>query len=107
MLAVTQLRGQPLGTLRYLRARSTIERGQFEAEAFAEVAIAGLTVLGGLGLVILAGELERDVQLVEPADGIEEAVGAGYRSKYRAHGEYVRDMLAPLARSTKRELLPI
>jgi putative membrane protein len=40
-----------LGTIRYLRARSQIECGRFEAEAFAEVTIAGLTVLGGLGLV--------------------------------------------------------
>jgi hypothetical protein len=38
-------------SIRYLRARSQIERGRFEAEAFAEATIAGLTVLGGLGLV--------------------------------------------------------
>ena len=40
-----------LGTVRYFRARSQIERGEFVAEAFAEVTVAGLTVVGGLGLV--------------------------------------------------------
>lgn len=40
-----------LGTIRFFRARAQIELGHFEAETFAEVTVAGLTVLGGLGLV--------------------------------------------------------
>jgi putative membrane protein len=40
-----------LGTVRYFRARAQIERGHYEAEIFAELTVAGLTVLGGLGLI--------------------------------------------------------
>ena len=51
MLVGAGILAMVLGTIRYLRARSQIERGHFEAEAFAELTVAGLTVVGGLGLV--------------------------------------------------------
>ena len=41
-----------LGTIRFLRARRQIELGQFEPEAFAELAVIGITMLAGAALVI-------------------------------------------------------
>jgi len=41
-----------LGTIRFRRARRQIELGQFEPEAFAELAVIGITMLAGAALVI-------------------------------------------------------
>jgi len=40
-----------LSTVRFLRARAQIERGSFEPEAFTEILLVGVTVLGGLALL--------------------------------------------------------
>jgi len=41
-----------LSTARFFRARSQIERGCYEPEAFAEVAVVVVTVLAGLALLV-------------------------------------------------------
>jgi putative membrane protein len=40
-----------LSTLRFFRARAQIERGSYEPEAFTEVLVVAVTVLGGLALL--------------------------------------------------------
>ena len=41
-----------LATIRYLRARDQIERGSFQPEAFAQIVVVVLTLLGGAALLI-------------------------------------------------------
>jgi putative membrane protein len=50
-LVVASLTVAALGTLRFFRARSQIERGSYEPEVFAEVALVAVTVVGGLALL--------------------------------------------------------
>ncbi len=40
-----------LSTVRFFRARSQIQAGRYEPEAFAEIAVVTLTLLGGVGLI--------------------------------------------------------
>jgi uncharacterized membrane protein YidH (DUF202 family) len=40
-----------LSTLRFFRARSQIERGRYEPEAFTEVLVVAVTVVAGLALL--------------------------------------------------------
>ena len=41
-----------LGAVRFYRARTQIERGSFEPEAFAEVLVVGVTIVAGIALVV-------------------------------------------------------
>jgi putative membrane protein len=41
-----------LSTVRFFRARSQIERGSFEPEYLVEVLIVGLTLIGGVALIV-------------------------------------------------------
>ena len=41
-----------LACIRFFRARAQIERGSFEPEAFAELVITGITLAGGVGLIV-------------------------------------------------------
>jgi hypothetical protein len=55
---------------------------------------------------ISAGGLERDVSLTEVGDDVEDAVDAGYRTKYGRYPAYVEPMIAPQARATTLKVVP-
>ncbi len=56
---------------------------------------------------ISAGGVEKDVSFEHVEGGIDDALDAAYRSKYRRHGgSYVEDMVAPTARATTLRLIP-
>ena len=56
---------------------------------------------------IRAGGIEKDVAFVEETDpGINDALDAAYRTKYRRYASYVPPMISPEARATTLKLAP-
>ena len=55
---------------------------------------------------ISAGGVERDVELLDAGDSVNDAIDDAYRAKYGKHTSYVPPMLAPQARATTLKLVP-
>jgi hypothetical protein len=56
---------------------------------------------------ISAGGVDKDVAFEDAADGVNDAVDAAYRTKYRRYGDrYVSPMVGPEARATTLKLVP-
>jgi putative membrane protein len=52
LLVAAGILAMVLSTVRYFRARSQIEAGRYEPEAFAEIVVVALTLIGGAGLIV-------------------------------------------------------
>ena len=55
---------------------------------------------------IAAGGVERDVNLVDAPEDVNDAIDDAYRGKYGRYSSYVPPMLAPQARATTLKLIP-
>ena len=55
---------------------------------------------------VRAGGVERDVDLAEAGDEVNDAVDAAYRDKYGRYPSYVEPMVRPEARATTLRLVP-
>lgn len=55
---------------------------------------------------ISAGGVERDVELIDADDAINDAVDAAYRDKYARYPSYVEPMVTAQARATTLRLVP-
>jgi hypothetical protein len=55
---------------------------------------------------VRAGGIERDVDLVEAGDDVNDAVDAAYRDKYGRYPSYVEPMVRADARATTLRLVP-
>ena len=55
---------------------------------------------------VRAGGVERDVELVEAGDDVNDAVDAAYRDKYGRYPSYVEPMVRVEARATTLRLVP-
>jgi hypothetical protein len=56
---------------------------------------------------IRAGGVQMDVQFIDPDPGVDDALDASYRAKYRSRGGgYVDQMVGPEARSATLKLVP-
>ena len=55
---------------------------------------------------VRAGGVERDVELLEANDAVNDAVDAAYRDKYGRYSSYVEPMVRPEAQATTLQLVP-
>ena len=55
---------------------------------------------------VRAGGVERDVELLEANDAVNDAVDAAYRDKYGRYPSYVEPMVRPEAQATTLQLVP-
>jgi hypothetical protein len=55
---------------------------------------------------VRAGGVERDVELVEASEEVNDAVDAAYRAKYGRYPSYVEPMVRPEAQATTLRLVP-
>ena len=55
---------------------------------------------------VRAGGVERDVELVEAGDDVNDAVDAAYRDKYGRYPSYVEPMVRVEAQATTLRLVP-
>jgi hypothetical protein len=55
---------------------------------------------------ITAGGLDREVELIDAADSVNDAIDDAYRSKYCRYASYVAPMVATEAKATTLKLVP-
>ena len=55
---------------------------------------------------VRAGGVERDVELLEASDAVNDAVDTAYRDKYGRYPSYVEPMVRPEAQATTLKLVP-
>ena len=55
---------------------------------------------------IAAGDIDRDVDLVDAPEDVNDTIDDAYRAKYGRYSSYVPPMIAPQARATTLKLIP-